>query len=117
MKYGHEGQHYAHYDAAYIYPKKEFRSLKSVVIYLTTNQNAATRFIKDGQEKLPIWDRNHDDWNRPVKENEIIATSECIAGNVLFFNHRICHDVQQYMGTDPRIIIRGDLIYEMFLDE
>lgn len=117
MKYGHEGQHYAHYDAAYIYPNKEFRSLKSVVIYLTTNEGAATRFIKDGQEKLPIWDRKHDDWDRPVKDNEIIAKSECIAGNMLIFNHRICHDVQQYMGTDPRVIIRGDLVFEMFLDE
>lgn len=114
MKYGNEGQHYAHYDAAFIYPEQQFRSLKSMVIYLTTNENAATRFIRDEQTKKPIWDRNHEDWNRPVLDEEVIAKSECVAGNVLFFDHRICHDVQQYFGDTERVIIRGDLIYELF---
>jgi hypothetical protein len=117
MKYGNEGQHYAHYDAAFIYPDKKFRSLKSMVVYLTTNENAATRFVKDGQEEIPIWDRKHDDWSRPVKSEEIIATSPCVQGNVLFFDHRICHDVQQYFGKDPRVIIRGDVIYEMCYED
>lgn len=117
MKYENEGQHYAHYDASYIYPKTEFRSLKSMVIYLTNNEGAATRFIKDGQEKLPIWERDHTDWCRPANEDEVIAKSECVQGNILFFDHRICHDVQQYFGDNERVIIRGDLIYEMYLDE
>lgn len=114
MKYENEGQHYAHYDASFIYPDFNFRSLKSMVIYLTTNEGAATRFVKDNQEHLPIWDRNHSDWNRPVKEEEIIAKSECIQGNVLFFDHRMCHDVQQYFGDTERVIIRGDVVYEFY---
>lgn len=117
MKYQNEGQHYAHYDASFIYPDHNFRSFKSMVIYLTTNEGAATRFIKDGQQNVPIWERKHEDWSRPVNEDEIIAKSECIQGNVLFFDHRICHDVQQYFGTEDRVIIRGDVIYEMYLDE
>lgn len=113
MKYATGGQHYAHYDAGFIYPNHEYRTLKSVVIYLTTNEGAATRFIKDNQDNVDIWDRKHLDWDREVKEDEIIAKSECIQGNVLVFNHRICHDVEQYMGNDTRIIIRGDVVYKM----
>lgn len=113
MKYGKGGQHYAHYDASYIYPGGEYRTLKSMVIYLTTNTGAATRFIDDKQQHLKIWDRNHTDWSRPVKDEEVIAKSECIGGNVLIFNHRLCHDVEQYLGDDSRMIIRGDIIYRI----
>jgi hypothetical protein len=113
MKYGKGGQHYAHYDAGFIYPQHQYRGLKSMVIYLTTNTGAATRFIKDEQSKLPIWTRKHDDWNREVKQEEIIAKSECIQGNILIFDHRLCHDVEQYLGNVPRMIIRGDIIYKL----
>ena len=113
MKYTKGGQHYAHYDASYIYPDSNYRSLKSMVIYLTTNDNASTRFIKDNQNDIPMMQRDHSDWSRPVKDEEIIAKSECIQGNVLIFNHRLCHDVEQYMGSDSRIIIRGDIIYKI----
>ena len=111
MKYENSGQHYAHYDAGFIYPDNRYRTLKSMVIYLTTNEGAATRFIKDGQDNLAIWDRKHEDWDREVNDDEIIAKSECIQGNILIFDHRLCHDVQKYLGTDPRIIIRGDVVY------
>lgn len=120
MQYENGGQHYAHYDAGFIYPneskkrKNNYRTLKSMVIYLTTNEGAATRFIEDGQDNEHIWNRDHDDWNREVKDFEIIEKSECIQGNVLIFNHRLCHDVEKYMGTDPRIIIRGDIVYREF---
>ena len=112
MKYEKGGQHYAHYDASFIYPDNKFRSLKSMVIYLTTNEGAATRFVRDDQEDLDIWDRKHDDWSRPVKDEELIGKSECIQGNVLIFNHRLCHDVEHYFGEETRVIIRGDIIYE-----
>ncbi len=118
MKYEKGGQHYAHYDAGYIYPNYHYRTLKSVVIYLTTNKGAATRFIKDNQDDINIWDRNHDDWARPVNEEEILGKSECIAGNILIFDHRMCHDVEHYLGDDgPRIIIRGDIVYNLNLEQ
>jgi len=111
MKYETNGQHYAHYDAGFIYPDNRYRTLKSMVIYLTTNKGAATRFIDDKQHDLDIWDRSNEDWSREVMNDEIIAKSECIQGNVLIFNHRLCHDVEKYLGTEPRIIIRGDIVY------
>jgi hypothetical protein len=113
MKYGKGGQHYAHYDAGFIYPDQSYRSLKSMVIYLTTNEGCATRFINDGQSKVPIWERKHEDWNREVREDEIIGKSESVQGNILIFDHRLCHDVEQYLGDNPRIIIRGDIIYKL----
>jgi hypothetical protein len=112
MKYENGGQHYAHYDAGFIYPDHSYRTLKSMVIYLTTNQGAATRFVRDKQDAIAVWNRNHHDWSRPVNPDEVIAKSECIAGNVLIFNHRLCHDVEHYFGTEPRIIIRGDVVYK-----
>lgn len=112
MRYEKGGQHFAHYDAGFIYPNNKFRTLKSFVLYLTTNDGAATRFIDDKQKDKPIWEREHNDFSRPATEDEIIGKSECIAGNMLIFNHRICHDVEQYLGNQPRMIIRGDIVYE-----
>jgi len=113
MKYENGGQHYAHYDAGFIYPDDRYRTLQSVVIYLTTCEGSATRFVNDGQEDTDIWSRTHGDWNRPVEDDEIISKSECVRGNVLIFNHRICHDVEQYLGDQERIVIRGDIVFEM----
>lgn len=113
MKYEKGGQHYSHYDAGFIYPDPHYRTLKSIVIYLTTNEGSgATRFIKDGQEHLPIWDRNHLDWTREAREDEVIAKSYPKEGSILCFDHRICHDVEPFNGPGDRIIIRGDIIYK-----
>ena len=115
MQYDTESEHYAHYDAGFIYPNSKHRTLKSFVLYLTTNKIGATRFIEDGQDNIKVWDRNHSDWNRRVKYNEIIFASYPVKGKILIFNHRLCHDVEQYFPTtenECRIIIRGDVIYE-----
>jgi hypothetical protein len=112
MKYEKEGQHYAHYDAGYIYPDDNFRTLYSMVIYLTTNDGGgSTRFIQDNQDNLDVWERTHEDWTREATDSEVLAKSEPIKGNVLIFPHRYCHDVEKYMGDGPRIIIRGDIIF------
>ncbi len=113
MRYETGGEHYAHYDAAFIYPDSGFRSLMSIVIYLTTNSDGgATRFVRDNQETRPIWERTHDDWSRPVHAEEVIERVPPVQGSILLFDHRICHDVEPYCGEGPRIIIRGDLIFE-----
>lgn len=112
MKYQAGGQHYSHYDAAFIYPDARYRSLMSIVFYLTTNTDGgATRFVKDGQEHLPIQERDHDDWYRETKDEEVIHAVYPKKGSVLIFDHRICHDVQKYWGEGDRIIIRGDLVF------
>lgn len=111
MKYEKHGQHYAHYDAGFIYNITNYRTLLSFVIYLTTNLSGATRFIEDNQSHLNVWDRQHDDWTREALQSEVIATSQPIRGNILVFPHRMCHDVEQYMEDEPRIIIRGDVLF------
>jgi len=113
MKYEQEGQHYAHYDAGFIYPNDRYRTLFSMVIYLTTNdKGGSTRFIQDGQDELFTWDRVHEDWTREATDKEVICKSSPIKGNVLIFPHRMCHDVEKYLGDTPRIIIRGDVLFE-----
>ena len=112
MEYQKNGQHYAHYDAGYIYPDSSYRTLKSVVIYLTTSEkDGQTRFIKDGQETIPVYDRNHNDWDREVRPEEVEIAVKPSAGDILIFDHRLCHDVEKYTGNNPRIIIRTDIIY------
>ena len=113
MKYEQEGQHYAHYDAGFIYPDDRYRTLYSMVIYLTSNdKGGSTRFIKDGQDDLKTWDRIHEDWTREANDDEVICKSEPIQGNVLIFPHRMCHDVEKYLGETSRIIIRTDILFE-----
>lgn len=111
MKYSAGGQHYAHYDAGYIYPDTDYRSLMSFVLYLTTNDTGATRIIQDNQSKIPVWDRKHDDWSVQAKSSEVLFESRPFKGNLFTFDHRICHDVDVFEGPE-RIIIRGDIIFK-----
>lgn len=111
MKYHINGEHYAHYDAGFIYPNENFRTLYSFVIYLTTNKTGATRFIEDKQSHEKIWNRTHLDWIRPVQNSEILKEVYPEEGSILIFPHRMCHDVQQFLNEE-RIIIRGDLIFQ-----
>ncbi|WP_244243450.1 2OG-Fe(II) oxygenase [Leptospira andrefontaineae] len=113
MKYESGGEHYAHYDAGFIYEDGIHRTLKSFVIYLTTNESGATRFIRDNLENINVWERDHSDWDRRVLEEEVLSSFLPQEGSILIFDHRICHDVDVYLGEKdhPRIIIRGDIIY------
>jgi len=112
MKYQLGGQHYAHYDAGYIYPDTNYRSLMSIVLYLTTNKTGCTRFIADGKTGH-ISTRNHDDWDREVKPEEVLLSVPPQKGRLILFDHRMCHDVSPYDGAEgDRIIIRGDLIFK-----
>lgn len=115
MKYSKGGKHYPHYDAGFIYPEEKYRTLKSFVLYLTTNNSGATRFIKDKQllDKMPITLRDHSDWSIEPLDKEIEMEFLPVKGNMLIFDHRLCHDVNEYIGDEgDRIIIRGDVLYE-----
>lgn len=118
MRYEAGGQHYAHYDAGYDYGDGR-RSLMSVVFYLTSVEpktGGAIRFIEDNQSHLPTWQRDHEDWPRETEAHEVRVAISPRAGRVVFFHHRLCHDVELYEGSLPRIIIRGDIVYRA-LDE
>lgn len=116
MRYTKGGKHYPHYDAGYIYPSPytHFRSLYSFVLYLTTNDSGATRFIADGQENVEISERNHDDWAREANEDEVLFKFLPLKGKMIAFPHRLCHDVEEFVDDNSeRIIIRGDLLFKL----
>lgn len=112
MRYQSGGEHYPHYDQGYIYPNLSTRALQSIVFYLTTNeQGGCLRFIDDKQTHLPIFDRKTSDWSRAAEENEVVSSFSPMAGSVIIFDQRKCHDVEKYFGKNDRFIIRSDLIY------
>ncbi len=114
MRYESGGKHCAHYDMGFDYPDSR-RSLMSLVIYLTDippGSGGRTRIVHDGQERLPVWSRNHEDWTREVADEEVLVGVTPRMGDVLFFDHRLCHDVEPFQGPSSRVIIRGDVVFE-----
>lgn len=114
MKYTNGGQHYAHYDAGFIYPESEYRTLMSGVLYLTTNDTGATCIIDDKQATLPIWKRNLQDWVAPTPSEQVLMQFKPVKGSLLLFDHRICHNVSEFIGNhadEVRIIIRLDILF------
>jgi hypothetical protein len=113
MSYIAGGQHCCHYDNSFDYGDGR-RTLMSVVFYLTSvgpKEGGATRFVRDGQENLPIGQRSFADWTRLTEPHEVIERVPPIQGSALVFDHRLCHDVEQYHGSTPRVIIRGDVVF------
>ncbi|MBS2017238.1 MAG: NAD(+) synthase [Deltaproteobacteria bacterium] len=118
MRYDRGGRHLGHYDAAFDYGDGR-RTLMSVVLYLTDapeGTGGATRFLRDGQERLLPRERRFDDWDRDARREEVAAEVRPIAGDALLFDHRLCHDVEEWRGEGPRVIIRGDVVYEAVPD-
>ena len=115
MKYLDGGTHFCHFDQGFVYNNDNYRSLMSIVIYLSTNKTGATRIIDDKQGHLPVWDRNHNDWTRETRPDEVLYESYPVAGSMLIFSHRIAHDVQKFVPENEderRIIVRGDLVFK-----
>ncbi|MBT9588883.1 2OG-Fe(II) oxygenase [bacterium] len=113
MRYESGGQHCSHYDASFDYGDGR-RTLLSVVFYLTEAEPGAggcTRFVRDGQEDKPIGQRSFGDWPRLTEPHEVVVAVRPQLGSVLAFDHRLCHDVEQYLGQGPRVIVRGDVVF------
>ena len=107
IEYKQSGQLISHYDAPYIYNDKK-QTLKSFIIYLTSNKTGSTQFIWDDQQHIP----NH---LKDFSDRENINSYEemeffPVAGNALVFDHRILHRVLP--TSELKIIIRTDIIYE-----
>jgi NAD+ synthetase len=119
MRYENGGRHLCHYDAAYAYPDGR-RTLMSVVFFLTgdgsSERGGALRFVDDGQGRLPVWERDHSDWTVETNPAQVVAEVFPRAGAVVLFDHRRCHDVARWIDPAPRIVIRGDLVYEPIHD-
>jgi hypothetical protein len=118
MRYDPGGRHLCHYDAAFDYGDGR-RTLMSVVFYLSDapeGKGGATRFVRDGQDELPARARNFADFDRETHPEEVAAAVQPRTGDVLVFDHRLCHDVEEWKGDGPRVIIRADVVYEAVPD-
>lgn len=116
MRYDSGGQHCCHYDQSFDYGDGR-RTLMSVVFYLSEvaeGTGGCTRFVRDGQEARPIPERSFGDWTRLTREDEVILGVRPQLGSALLFDHRLCHDVEHYSGECPRVIVRGDVVFEAF---
>lgn len=111
MEYLPGGSHYPHYDAAYFYEDKRYRSLMSVLIYLSTCKGSgATRLLDDGQEQLRACERIYVDSSNAASTDQCFLKMEPVAGNAFCFDHRHWHDALP--SSEERLLIRTDLIYE-----
>ncbi len=116
MRYDPGGRHLCHYDAGFDYGDGR-RTLLSVVLYLTdAPHSGATRFVRDGQESLPVRERSFDDWSCETRDDEVRLSVHPARGHALVFDHRLCHDVQRWEGPGPRVIVRADVVYEAIPD-
>lgn len=112
IRYKEGGQLVGHYDATYK-ESDERRTLMSMVIYLTTNQRGATRFLRDEQQGKAIADYDFSDWDRAGNDDEVIARFAPEIGNAIIFDHRLLHDSEPLEAGDPeKIIIRTDIMFE-----
>jgi hypothetical protein len=116
MRYDTGGRHLGHYDAGYDYGDGR-RTLMSVVFFLSTARGSgATRFLRDGQQQVPVAERDHGDWSRDAREDEVMARVYPVEGDAVVFDHRVCHDVERWDGPGPRIVVRADVVYEAIPD-
>lgn len=112
MRYDKHGKHWPHYDAGFIYPDDNLRSLLSLVIYLTNHDQGGETRMLDDKQTAAIWLRDHSDWTCEADDNSVVVACKPQKGRALVFMHRQCHDVSESTGDTPRIIIRTDVLFE-----
>lgn len=119
MRYEAGGHHLVHYDAGYDYGDGR-RTLLSVVLFLTGDDEPShgghLRFVDDRQAGFAVWERNHEDWDRPTMPHEVVAAIAPTRGAAVVFDHRLPHDVEPWNGPKARAIIRADVVYEAIND-
>jgi len=97
-----------HYDYSFV--NGDYKTLKSLVIYLTTNKTGGTRFLQDYQ--AGSWNKDLSDWKA---ENKATAISKGVvmpvAGQAIMFDHHLLHD-SDYVNGEYKVIIRTDIVYE-----
>jgi NAD+ synthetase len=93
-----------HYDSPTVF-NDTTKTLRSVVIYLTTNKTGQTCFIKEREQA------DYKDWAMSETQTDILETIPCVKGSALVFNHRLLHSSHQ-IEDEEKIIIRTDIIYE-----
>lgn len=110
MKYTSGGQHYPHYDTDFIIDKNTITKY-SLVMYFNDCEDGELVFCKDNRPpktEMSFIGTDTSDWNRQVKEEEILLKIKPTAGMIVLFPHTLCHAVLPFTGRE-RNIVRGDL--------
>lgn len=110
MKYENGGQHYPHYDTDFIIDKNTITKY-SLVMYFNDCEDGELVFCKDNRPpktEMSFIGTDTSDWNRQVKEEEILLKIKPKAGMIVLFPHTLCHAVLPFTGRE-RNIVRGDL--------
>ena len=113
MKYTSGGQHYPHYDTDFQLGKNTITKY-SLTMYLNNCEDGELVFCKDSRLlkiEIPFDSFSHkdtSDWDRQVKEEEILLKIKPTAGMIVLFPHTLCHAVLPFTGKE-RNIVRGDL--------
>jgi hypothetical protein len=101
IKYKDNGFLVPHYDKEYKYDENK-KTLMSLVIYLTDNDDGATRRIKETRVN------DFSDMDKPSKD--IVWSNYPKTGSALCFDHYVLHDSEPVKGE--KIIIRTDIVFE-----
>lgn len=110
IRYTDGGRLIPHYDAPFAADERT-RTLQSLVIYLgSTASGGRTRFLRDPQLALPFADRDHADWPREARPDEIRSHVEPEHGAGLLFPHRLLHDSEPVRGG-AKLLLRTDIVY------
>lgn len=110
IHYKNSGFLIPHYDAPFIKNNNE-RTLSTMVIYLTDNEDGHTRFLKDSQLLKPIHERDFSDQFYSPEKEDILLSIKPKKGDALIFDHRLLHDSQS-VNDNHKVIIRTDLLFK-----
>lgn len=110
IHYKNSGFLIPHYDAPFIKSNQE-RTLSTMVIYLTDNEDGSTRFLKDEQLLKPFNQRDFSDQFFKPEQKDILLTVKPRKGDALIFDHRLLHDSENVNEKD-KFIIRTDLLFK-----
>ncbi len=110
IRYAPGGVLVPHYDAGYDYGDGRRHTLMSLVVYLS--DGGQTRFLLEPQRHRPTAMRNHQDWTRLAREEEVLTSVDTRAGRALAFDHRLLHDSTPWEGPGERLLLRTDIVFE-----
>ncbi len=112
IKYTSGGLLVPHFDGPFTYPNGQ-KTLMSIVVYLNTENvtGGFTRFIRDPHIDTPLAEKDHSDWSRFAREDEVLFRIDPEPGAAIVFDHRILHDALEISGEGEKIIIRSDIVF------
>jgi hypothetical protein len=108
------GRLIAHYDESYA-QDEHHRTLMTLIVYLTSNHEGSTRFIKDDQHQLPKDQRDWKDWTTNANASDVLLESYPQEGTALLFDHRLLHDSLPLV-QESKLVLRTDIMFHLKYD-